>query len=583
MKKQYLLLGNALFLILCVLVCGFNFLQLKSDYLLKTKDYLASVTDYLDSELERSGLSETAINQVIDKTLTVFQDFDSSLRITVMNDNGNVLADSDFSLADLNNHRAREEVYGIISGDNVYISTRYSATENVDRIYYSVGAKNQPAIIRAAVSLNYLNTAKWNIVKHGVIIGLLILAFFNFIVLKSTKKLDEHVANNLQALAKIKSGELATRMHRDRYSYPELIEMSEKFNQTMEVLETNFTVLESEKTSLDAMVNSLMEPLVVVNKELQVVFANQYAKTLFKRDIDPKVTPYPFVLLTHENELDGICEKVMSSGETIRKEFVLMLTGGYRAFQVTISPVGSEHAVVLFNDFSLEYEARKLRSDFVANVTHELKTPLTSIRGFVETLRGRKDLEPDQTNNFLEIIDIEAARLERLINDILNLSDIERLKIDSGLENFDLVELVDECLVQLDEQASEKRINLIPGDEPVFLPVQANRDRIKQVLLNLLENAIKYNKEQGSVWIDLEREAEYVTIKVKDDGFGIDEQSVRRVFERFYRVDKSRSRSLGGTGLGLSIVKHIALLYDGEATVQSTPNLGTTFTVRLKI
>lgn len=142
-------------------------------------------------------------------------------------------------------------------------------------------------------------------------------------------------------------------MHRDRYSYPELIEMSEKFNQTMEVLETNFTVLESEKTSLDAMVNSLMEPLVVVNKELQVVFANQYAKTLFKRDIDPKVTPYPFVLLTHENELDGICEKVMSSGETIRKEFVLMLTGGYRAFQVTISPVGSEHAVVLFNDFLL--------------------------------------------------------------------------------------------------------------------------------------------------------------------------------------------------------------------------------------
>ena len=99
----------------------------------------------------------------------------------------------------------------------------------------------------------------------------------------------------------------------------------------------------------------------------------------------------------------------------------------------------------------------------------------------------------------------------------------------------------------------------------------------------MLENAIKYHKEQGSVWIDLEREAEYVTIKVKDDGFGIDEQSVRRVFERFYRVDKSRSRSLGGTGLGLSIVKHIALLYDGEATVQSTPNLGTTFTVRLKI
>lgn len=201
-----------------------------------------------------------------------------------------------------------------------------------------------------------------------------------------------------------------------------------------------------------------------------------------------------------------------------------------------------------------------MRSDFVANVTHELKTPLTSIRGFVETLRGRKDLEPDQTNNFLEIIDIEAARLERLINDILNLSDIERLKIDSGLENFDLVELVDECLVQLDEQASEKRINLIPGDEPVFLPVQANRDRIKQVLLNLLENAIKYHKEQGSVWIDLEREAEYVTIKVKDDGFGIDEQSVRRVFERFYRVDKSRSRSLGGTGLGLDRKTHCSFV-----------------------
>lgn len=583
MKKRYLILGNFLIVFIIVLVSLLGYRQLKFDFISKSEKYLETVSTYVDLALDESGLETTEMNSTIDNSIAVFNSFDSSLRITILNDLGEVIADSDYTLDMLNNHRNRKEVYAIISDASSYSTIRYSATEQINRLYYAMDSDNHDAIIRATINLNYLDSARTDFIVRGLIIGLLILSFFNVIVYLFKKKIDRYLSDYSQTLKDIKNGNLAARVKIDRYSYPKLQEISEVFNSTTDILEQNIKELHAGRTSLDTMVNSLMEPLVLVNRELQVVFSNKFARKLFNRDIDPELNPYPFILLTHEVELDDLCEQVMKTGKTARGEFVLQVTGSYRAFQVTISLVDEQNVVVLFNDISLEYEARKLRSSFVANVTHELKTPLTSIRGFVETLRNHENTKPEQVDNFLEIIDVEAARLERLINDILKLSDIEHHNTDSDMEDFDLVELVDECVVQLDDQATKKKINLIPNDEPTFLPVKANRDRIKQVILNLLENAIKYHRRKGSVWLAVERSEEYVTIKVKDDGYGLDDQSAKRVFERFYRVDESRSRMLGGTGLGLSIVKHIALLYEGEATVESTPNIGSTFTVNLKI
>jgi len=224
-----------------------------------------------------------------------------------------------------------------------------------------------------------------------------------------------------------------------------------------------------------------------------------------------------------------------------------------------------------------------MRSEFVANVSHELKTPLTSIRGFVDTLRNGRIVDPAVQARFLEIIDIEAERLHQLISDILQLSEIEGMESDLELQKFDLSALLDDVATLLDDKAGERQVSIIVEDsEP--LPVLASQYRIKQILINLADNAIKYNRQGGRVYIRATREPDrMVAIRVRDTGEGIPADHLARVFERFYRVDKSHSREMGGTGLGLSIVKHIAQLYDGTATVESTPGVGSVFTVRLQI
>lgn len=238
----------------------------------------------------------------------------------------------------------------------------------------------------------------------------------------------------------------------------------------------------------------------------------------------------------------------------------------------------------------LETQNRKLaqleemRAEFVANVSHELKTPLTSIRGFIDTLRNTRIEDPAVAERFLEIIDIEAERLHQLINDILQLSEIETIgKGDEEATVFNLDLLVKDVASDLKDTAAHKSASIIV-EAPENLPVLADPYRIRQILINLLDNAIKYGKEGGQVRVHVKREPDqFISIEVTDDGDGIEKEHLERVFERFYRVDKSRSREVGGTGLGLSIVKHIAQLYEGSVSVKSPEGAGATFTVHLKI
>ncbi len=228
-------------------------------------------------------------------------------------------------------------------------------------------------------------------------------------------------------------------------------------------------------------------------------------------------------------------------------------------------------------------EIQQMRSEFVDNVSHELKTPLTSIRGFVETLRSGTVKDPKTQARFLEIIDIEAERLHQLISDILELSEIEGMENNIEEDHFDLTSLLEDCCMLLADKAASKEVLLLV-DSHEILPVTASRYRVKQILINLLDNSIKYNHRGGTVWLSARREPDqFISIRIKDNGPGIDEEHIPRIFERFYRVDKSHSREMGGTGLGLSIVKHIAQLYQGSATVESTPGMGSTFIIRLRI
>jgi two-component system phosphate regulon sensor histidine kinase PhoR len=242
---------------------------------------------------------------------------------------------------------------------------------------------------------------------------------------------------------------------------------------------------------------------------------------------------------------------------------------------------GMRGAVLLIQDITEMKQLEEVRKDFVANVSHELKTPLTSIQGFIETLQNGALENRETAYKFLNIIQLESDRLSRLINDILSLSELESGKGSKLIEKINLVEIVQETLEMMKSYAKTKQISIgsVFACNPIW--IQANRDRVKQMLINLIDNAIKYTLEGGSVTVLVEELGDKVVLRVRDTGIGIAKEHIPRIFERFYRVDKSRSRSQGGTGLGLAIVKHIILSMKGRIEVSSELGKGSEFIIHI--
>lgn len=221
-------------------------------------------------------------------------------------------------------------------------------------------------------------------------------------------------------------------------------------------------------------------------------------------------------------------------------------------------------------------KAELIRKEFVANVSHELKTPLTSIAGFIETLQEGAAESPEIRTRFIDIIAIETSRLKRLIEDLLVLSDIENKRGPAETSGIDIKAATEEIIVTLQPIADKKKVCIIT-DFGQDIDITGNADRFKQMLMNLIENAIKYSDEGDKVWVTAQNIGDHVCVSVKDEGIGIAEEHLERLFERFYRVDKSRSQKAGGTGLGLSIVKHIAALFNADLKVESKVGEGTIF------
>lgn len=254
-----------------------------------------------------------------------------------------------------------------------------------------------------------------------------------------------------------------------------------------------------------------------------------------------------------------------------------MILLGIHIYLNMVKPVGRAHED-LKRAAEESKRAEMIRKEFMANVSHELKTPLTSISGFIETLQQGAAEDPEIRTRFIDIIAIETSRLKRLIEDLLVLSDIENRKESADVQEFSAKEEIEKTVQTLQPIAEDKNVELITGfDEDVV--ILGSPDRFRQMMVNLIENAVKYSEEGGRVWIEARKLDTKVQVTVKDEGIGIAEEHLDRLFERFYRVDKSRSAKAGGTGLGLSIVKHIAALFNAELKVESKVGEGSIFYV----
>lgn len=340
--------------------------------------------------------------------------------------------------------------------------------------------------------------------------------------------------------------------------------------------------LQHKSVELESIINHMLNGLIAVDGQLHVVQMNGAAKKML--GVSGNVEGKPVLEATGNSRLEAGLLEAMEHDELFTLELPVRAAPRHRLIRLYVSALEHENesigAVALMEDITELRNLEQMRTDFAANVTHELKTPLTSIKGFVETLQAGAIEDPQMAKRFLDIISVEADRLSRLINDVLSLSSMENGRVRVPTERLSLGKHAGDVCLMLAKSAQQKDIKLVI-DEGTDTYIDANEDHVKQLLINLIDNAVKYTLEGGSVTVRVERVEDVVKLHVRDTGIGISPDHVPRLFERFYRVDKGRSRNMGGTGLGLAIAKHIVMDMNGNIDVQSELNVGTEFTVDL--
>lgn len=363
----------------------------------------------------------------------------------------------------------------------------------------------------------------------------------------------------------------------------ELGEFAKNYNDMIKSLYNTFDELEYKNLQLRSILKSISNGILAIDIEGNILLINDEAKKMINC---PKEVMVEGRNISFAIRNDLILKQIMMfMGSKENEKTIINLEDG-RFLRIKLDPVYLQNnksivigSIVNIEDISERVRVENMRKDFVANVSHELKTPLTSISGFAETLKLNENIDKETRNRFLSIIDGEANRLRRLIEDILTLSFIENDKKEEK-ESINLYSVYRRVEDMLMISAKTKNISLV-CDADESISIQANADYVKQIILNLVDNAIKYTPENGSVNVKIFAEKENAVIKVSDTGMGIPKEDQSRIFERFYRVDKARSREIGGTGLGLAITKHIAMNLGGTISVESELEKGSTFTVKI--
>ncbi|MDF2613215.1 MAG: multi-sensor signal transduction histidine kinase [Clostridia bacterium] len=363
------------------------------------------------------------------------------------------------------------------------------------------------------------------------------------------------------------------------YNIDELQKLASAFDNMGEELNGTIRKLRHQKAKVESVLAALDEGIVVIDKEGQITEVNALAGEMLK--LKPQKPYYNHITnIIRGDKFKELTQQALKESKYNGIELAL----GNRILYTTIVPVGKTNKVyeylIVLRDITKIRNLEEMKYQFVSNVSHELKTPLTSIQGFVETLKEGALEDKNIALRFLNIIDIEAKRLYRLIQDILLLSEIENMqKQEYGIARVNTV--IERVVAMVKEEADKKHIELIFNHTEDIVLENTSTDHIEQVMINLIGNAIKYT-DHGCIIITTEIKDDKNIIRVRDTGIGIPKESIPHIFERFYRVDKGRSRKSGGTGLGLSIVKHIAQLYNAEINVESEEGEGTTFTLYFK-
>lgn len=493
-------------------------------------------------------------------------------RVTVVDKSGKVLSDSETAdVSNMENHIDREEIVAALHGKPVAV-TRRSDTTNKDMVYSAVKvdlSADDYVFVRVSTSVDSVNLYATSTILPNfyVLIAAIIAAVILSVVLtKSLVKPMAEIKNNLIAL---NNGTFtpSTPSEKD----PEINKMLSEINDIGEKLSDTITTVSEDNKKLDYILNNVSDGIVVITREGNIEVMNDNAKLVFDVKNDAISSNYT-VLSANEKFISAVSDAV---NERINKVFEFT-TAAHDVYLTSIRCLDGGMTIIVLSDITAVKHGEEIRSEFFANASHELKTPLTAIKGFNDVI-GMKSKDGD-IGTLSAKIDKEVNRVVSLIDDMLNLSKLETTKTPI-VEKVDLVAVAYDAEESISALARDKNVNIEISGEGV---VEMEKDHAYELVKNLMENAVRYNEDGGHVLVSVDEMSDKVTLKVKDDGIGIDEENQSRIFERFYRVNKSRSRETGGTGLGLSIVKHVAELYDAKLTLSSTLGAGTEITVSFK-
>ncbi|MDQ0897038.1 two-component system histidine kinase PnpS [Paenibacillus sp. V4I7] len=514
-------------------------------------------------------------------------------RLTYVRADGKVLGDSDQRPEQMDNHLNRPEIASAAANGVGYV-TRYSDTLKENMLYAAIPVKNEAqeitGFLRISMSLEQVGKSirsLWYFLISGLIILFLIAGIVSYRIAKG-------ITHPIEKMTKV-AQQITNMNYQSRvpaYSNDEVGQLGQAINRMSESLQQQMARIQENERRLQGVMENMMSGIMMIDREERIMLLNPSAEYILGFS-SQELLGKKYNEAKQQYEFTKLIQECIETQDSIRDEMVFYYPAE-RILDIHLSPIAHEDeewsgVLIVIHDITAVRRLERMRSEFVANVSHELKTPIAAVKGFAETLLAGALNDKETAVSFLQIIFDESERLNRLIGDILELSKIESKRIPMNFSPIYLPEFLERSLSVLRKEAEKKHIELsMLVDDDIY--IEADEDRLRQIIINLLSNGIAYTHDGGKVKVRVEPldknvdgDYERLRLIVSDTGMGIPKKDLPRIFERFYRVDKARSRSSGGTGLGLSIVKHLVELHKGTIRVDSDVGVGTRFTIELPV
>jgi len=511
---------------------------------------------------------------------------ESYTRMTIINTKGDVLLDTYSNPHQMPNHKSRPEFITALQGKTGK-AIHFSSTLKRKMLYIAQPIRQNGEIVgavRLALPLDILHQSLLDV--FSFLLGAICLTLLINIIL--ALYLANHISTPILKMISmahsISLGNYGAKV-KTKNTSDEINLLGQTLNIMSCKLKEGVDEIQQEKEKLATTLCKLQDSIIVLDQARRVQFINPAAESAFAIALNA-IKDKSYLGLFRYREVTTTVEKVFTTGEDARLSLEIndIPKKFYEIFLTLTGKENQQMMIILIRDMTKINQLEQVRKEFVANVSHELKTPLTSILGFTETLLEESVDDIRTRNRFLQIIQDEAHRLLRLVNDLLSLSKIEGSKPQKSLhkETGNIIDNITVIMRKFLSQAQNKAINLYFNNKSSNLQyLNFDPDALEQILINLIDNAIKYSKEGSTVEVCIQEREKEVEISITDTGLGIPKEDLSRIFERFYRVDKARSRQMGGTGLGLSIVKHLVEAHGGKVWVESQVGIGSTFSFTL--